>query len=181
MTDTWQQPASGAAWRNRIVAHEDVPPQDLAAHPLNYRVHTLLQDQLTMRSLEQVGQVKSVVANRATGRILDGHLRVALAIRTGQPTVAVEWLDVAEQDEASVIALLNFTESLAEVNQQRLDDLLSEVRLEDRFLMDELRAWGAEFVKEQPDAPGEFKELGDDLETAYRCPSCGYEWSGRPK
>ena len=33
---------------------------------------------------------------------------------------------------------------------------------------------------EQPDAPEDFKEYGDDIETEYCCPKCGYSWSGKP-
>lgn len=29
--------------------------------------------------------------------------------------------------------------------------------------------------------PGEFPEYGEGIATAYRCPKCGYEWSGKPK
>jgi ParB-like chromosome segregation protein Spo0J len=32
-----------------------------------------------------------------------------------------------------------------------------------------------------PDRPEQFPEFGHDIETAYRCPSCSYEWSGNPK
>jgi hypothetical protein len=30
-----------------------------------------------------------------------------------------------------------------------------------------------------PQAPGEFREFGEDIETEHCCPSCGYRWSGR--
>lgn len=30
-------------------------------------------------------------------------------------------------------------------------------------------------------SPDDFKSYGDDIDTDYRCPSCGYEWSGQPK
>lgn len=31
---------------------------------------------------------------------------------------------------------------------------------------------------QEPDAPDEFPEFDEDLDVDYRCPSCGYEWSG---
>lgn len=34
---------------------------------------------------------------------------------------------------------------------------------------------------EEISAPEEFPEYDDDIETEYRCPKCGYEWSGKPK
>jgi hypothetical protein len=30
-----------------------------------------------------------------------------------------------------------------------------------------------------PEAPEEFPEYDDDIPTDYRCPKCGYEWSGK--
>ena len=34
-----------------------------------------------------------------------------------------------------------------------------------------------------PDAepPGEFPERGEDIPTDFKCPKCGYEWSGKAK
>ena len=29
--------------------------------------------------------------------------------------------------------------------------------------------------------PAAFPEKDEDLETDYKCPKCGYEWSGNPK
>lgn len=31
------------------------------------------------------------------------------------------------------------------------------------------------------EAPGSFEDVGEDINTSYRCPSCNYEWSGRPR
>ena len=31
-----------------------------------------------------------------------------------------------------------------------------------------------------PVAPEDFPEYGEDIETEYRCPKCGYSWSGSP-
>lgn len=42
----------------------------------------------------------------------------------------------------------------------------------------------APLVPQQPQAPqppAEFKAYDEDLKVEHRCPSCGYEWSGKPK
>ena len=52
--------------------------------------------------------------------------------------------------------------------------------------IDELLEWGFEPFElglddgEGKDPPEEFAEYGDDIETQYCCPKCGYEWSGKP-
>lgn len=38
--------------------------------------------------------------------------------------------------------------------------------------------WGGH---SDPTPPDDFNEYGDNIETAYGCPSCGYEWSGNPR
>ena len=35
-----------------------------------------------------------------------------------------------------------------------------------------------ELESQYPDAPEDFPEYDDDIETEYKCPKCGYEWSG---
>ena len=37
---------------------------------------------------------------------------------------------------------------------------------------------GTEMLENAPDA---FKEYGNEIETEYCCPKCGYEWSGKPR
>src|SRR5437763_132088 len=34
---------------------------------------------------------------------------------------------------------------------------------------------------EDPEPPEDFPEAGEDIPTAYRCPKCSYEWSGKAK
>ena len=29
--------------------------------------------------------------------------------------------------------------------------------------------------------PSDFKEVGEDIDTQYKCPKCSYAWSGKPK
>jgi hypothetical protein len=34
---------------------------------------------------------------------------------------------------------------------------------------------------EGPEAPSEFPEADEDIETEHQCPKCGYEWSGKSR
>lgn len=76
---------SNQPWASRIVGHDVVQPDQLLANPLNARIHGKLQQDATAGNLDALGFVKSVVVNRATNRIVDGHLRVTLALRNGSP------------------------------------------------------------------------------------------------
>jgi hypothetical protein len=33
----------------------------------------------------------------------------------------------------------------------------------------------------EPDAPEDFPEVGEGIDTEFKCPRCGYEWSGQPR
>ncbi len=81
------RPGRAPTWRSRIVGHGDADPQTLVAHPENWRAHPRNQRRAMAGVLDHVGWVQDVIVNRRTGRILDGHLRVALALERGEATV----------------------------------------------------------------------------------------------
>src|SRR5262249_25198454 len=79
----------------------------------------------------------------------------------------------------------NRTAELAEWDAEVLGRLLDEIRVEDerlQHMFDELaEAEGAAArTGEEPSPPEDFPEVGEDVETEYRCPKCGYQWSGGP-
>src|SRR5687767_6711495 len=78
-----KQPAENA----RIVWSGMLNPAELVAHPKNWRVHPDHQKTALSGVLDEVGWVQNVIVNRTTGRVLDGHLRVALAISRGEREV----------------------------------------------------------------------------------------------
>ncbi len=55
-----------APWQNRIVAHAEVDPAELVAHPLNWRLHPRGQQQAMTAVLGDVGWVDGVIVNRAS-------------------------------------------------------------------------------------------------------------------
>src|SRR5690606_363382 len=68
-----------------------------------------------------------------------------------------EALDALLNDDGFDIDVIGFT-------ADELDDLLGSTEGDD-----------------SAELPGRFKEYGDEIATDYRCPSCGYEWSGKPR
>jgi hypothetical protein len=72
--------ARGTAWRNRIVGHADVAPEELEPNPRNWRSHPLDQQRALAGALGEVGWVAEVLVNRTTGHVVDGHLRIELAL-----------------------------------------------------------------------------------------------------
>ncbi len=114
-------------WVKKIVGSADVPPGELAANDKNFRVHPPAQRDALLGAIGDIGFIRSVTVNKRTDRILDGHLRVALALETGQLTIPVEYVDLTEE-EAEALATIDPLAALAETNREKLDALLREVR-----------------------------------------------------
>ena len=115
----------GTRWLNRIVGHGEEPPDQLLAHPSNWRIHPQVQQQALASVLGEVGIVQSVVVSRTTGRLLDGHLRAELAIAAGQPTIPVVYVELSEEEERIVLASLDPIGAMAAADREKLSELLS--------------------------------------------------------
>ena len=87
-------------WRSRIIGEGEEAPDQLLAHPLNWRIHPGAQQAALEGVLDDVGWVQRVIVNKRTGHVLDGHLRIALAMRHGAPTVPVLYVDLDDREEA---------------------------------------------------------------------------------
>lgn len=110
-------------WANRIVGHRVVDPDQLLANPHNWRIHVQLQQDAVKGALDTVGWVQSVVNNVRTGHLVDGHLRVALALRDHQ-MVPVTDVDLSEAEERLILAELDSSTALAQPDPDKVDELL---------------------------------------------------------
>jgi DNA modification methylase len=88
-------------------------------------MHPRSQQQALTSVLGEVGLVQSVVVNRTTGHLIDGHLRVELAIAQGQPTIPVVYVELSEDEERIVLASLDPIGAMATADRDRLAELLA--------------------------------------------------------
>ena len=109
---------------NRITRYAEVEPSTLAAHPQNWRRHPGSQAAALAAVLADVGYVQSVVVNERSGRIVDGHLRVELAIDRAEPFVPVTYVDLSDDEESLVLATFDPLGALASTDAATLRDLL---------------------------------------------------------
>jgi hypothetical protein len=121
-------PVPAQVWKNRIVAHAEVPAKSLTAHPQNYRIHPDTQRAAVSEAITRLGWLEEVLVNRTSGRILNGHLRVELAAARGE-TVPVSYVELSEQDEALALGSLDPLGGLAVEDSERLAELLSTLEL----------------------------------------------------
>lgn len=114
-------------WWNRIVGYSEEDPGQLLASPHNWRVHPKSQQEALLGLFEQVGIVQNIICNRTTGHVVDGHLRISLAMREGQSTVPVTWVELTEPEEALILATLDPLSAMAVADKGKLDELLRQV------------------------------------------------------
>jgi hypothetical protein len=126
--------------RSRIVGHEDVAPDQLAGHALNFRRHGGDQLEALRGSMAKLGWVKTVLVNKRTGYVIDGHARVEEALRQGLPTVPVTYVDLDEQEEKLALAVLDPITEMATRDQEQLNLLLADLQAADLELGDGLEA-----------------------------------------
>jgi len=123
-------------WKNRIVGHADVDPKTLVAHPLNFRRHPKAQADATTGSLNELGWIQDVLVSKGSGKIIDGHLRVELALQHGEKSVPVKYVELSESEERLALAVLDPLTYMAETDAAALEELLRGVETGDAALSD---------------------------------------------
>jgi DNA modification methylase len=130
--------------RSRIVGHGDEPPDQLLANPLNFRRHPGHQMDALRGSMRELGWVKSVLVNKRTGYVLDGHARVEEALRQKLKTIPVTYVDLSPEEERIALAVLDPITEIAIRDQDALSALLSEVTTQDKDIQAFLATLGQE-------------------------------------
>lgn len=114
-------------WQNRVVGQGNADPHDLIAHPLNFRTHPKPQQDALAGAIGDLGWLVPVIVNQTTGHVLDGHLRVELALSRSEPSVPVTYVELPAELEAEALLTIDPIAALAQADAQHLDMLLREV------------------------------------------------------
>lgn len=125
-----------APWGNRIVGTGTLPASQFLANAANWRIHPKPQQDVMSGMLNAVGFVQHVIVNRrsdkAWGRdrnvetLIDGHLRVELALTRGEETdVPVVFVDLDPDEERSVLATFDPIGAMAATDRAKLDELVA--------------------------------------------------------
>lgn len=163
-------------WRNRIVGETDVDPATIAPSPYNWRTHPVLQKDAMAGVLRSLGWLQHLVVNQRTNRLIDGHLRLALALEHHEGTVPVLYVDLSEDEEKLALATFDPLTTMAEVNTDALARLLHEVESGDSAVQQLL----AQLAEQEGIAPPNFQpasvtEQGRlDEKQRVVCPECGH-------
>ena len=165
------------------------PLDRLRPYEKNARTHSPEQVAQIAASIQEFGFTNPILVDGADG-ILAGHGRLAAAKDMGLaevPVIVLDHLSAAQrrayiladnqlalnagwdmellQQEIAGLNLADFDLSLLGFDEDRIAGLLDPEGID----------------REDEGSPEEFKEVDEDIETDHRCPSCGYEWSGKTK
>lgn len=158
-------------WHNRIVGHAHVDPSELKPNRLNWRRHPTGQKDVLSALLGEVGWLQSVIVNQQTGNIVDGHLRVDLALHNREQFVPVVYVDLSPEEESLALATFDPISAMADADSVALEQLLQSVNTTEPVLQEML----ANLAKV------EIPALSDDLDDMFpvkkprqiACPDCG--------
>jgi hypothetical protein len=112
-------------WRNRIIGHGEQPAISFMANPLNWRIHPKAQRDALTGILGDVGWVQSVIVNKTTGNVVDGHARIEEALKLGDDTpVPFVEVELSEEEEQKILLTLDPISALAAADKENLQALM---------------------------------------------------------
>ena len=166
-------------WKNRIIGEGVEHPEHLLANPKNWRIHPKSQQDALTGMLSEVGWVQRVIVNKRTGFVVDGHMRVEVAISAGEAEVPVLYVDLSEEEEAKVLATFDPISGMAAMDEEKFRELLSEVE----FASKEARAAVERVATDAGITPPDFQPVSADEQgrldqkAPVTCPKCGEVFS----
>lgn len=177
-------------WQNRIIEYAEVDPESILANERNWRIHPQSQQAALAGVLSDVGLIQSVIINKRTSEqwrqndrfvetLVDGHLRVQLALSKGQKSIPAVYVDLTPGEEAEVLATFDPLSALAVADKEQLDALLRDVQSGDADVQ-KMLAELAKMNNLYPDPDSiNFNEYGENTADDVKyieCPECGHKF-----
>ena len=167
------------AWRNRIVGHGEKPAVEFLANPKNWRLHPKHQQETLKGAIEEIGLIDDVTENVNTGAVVNGHLRVTLALREGEQTLLpYKLVDLTPEEEAFALATLDPITMMAYADKEQLSNLLEEVKSDNTAVQQML----SNMAEREGLVPPDFQPVGIDEQgrldekAKTTCPECGFQF-----
>jgi len=115
--------------RDRIKSLQRVKASELLPNPRNWRTHPEAQADAMRGILAEVGYAGAALARETPEglQLIDGHLRAEL---TPDQKIPVLVLDVTEEEADKILATYDPVGKMAEVDKQKLGELLAQIDAE---------------------------------------------------
>ena len=176
---------TGPRIRNKEIRRVKVA--DILDHPQNARTHPSEQEASFTGTVKEIGwygypDVFEHPEHPDKVMLSDGHLRRDwLAKRYGESAeIEVNVTDFTPDEAKLAMVSKDALAALAESDAAKLEALLAEIQTEDdavREMLDGL-AENAGILADAVEAPEDFPEVDENIETESECPKCGYRFSG---
>lgn len=127
-----RSPSTG--WQNRIIRQSLADPNTIATNDKNWRLHPDFQKKNLTGILDRIGWIQGVIVNQRTGKLIDGHLRLAAAIEKRAKQIPVTYVDLSEAEENDALLSYDLTGTLAKADAVQLRKLRDEVTTDNDFI-----------------------------------------------
>lgn len=77
-------------------------------------------------TLEKIGWLDEIIVNTVTGHVINGHMRVSIAMRDNEPTVPVRYVELSQEEENLALATFDTVSGMATTDKDVLEALLME-------------------------------------------------------
>lgn len=152
-------------YANRIIDTGQIDPKDIVKNSKNWRRHPENQIDAMAGVLDDIGWIQDVIINQRTGRLVDGHLRVDIAIKNSEQSIPVKYVDLSEEEEETALLTLDPISAMAEADKELLENLMASVSSDSEAvnkMMDDLAkehkiATTEEAVEDDYEPPAEIK------------------------
>ena len=150
--------------RDRIKEFRRVPASELLPNPKNWRLHPDEQTNAMRGILSEVGIADAVLARETEQglMLIDGHLRADIASDTELPVLI---LDVTEEESDKLLATMDTITGLADVDSQKLSELVESIDFDAAQLDEMLADFAAEHDFGNSDN-GELEDVPPDIDRA---------------
>jgi len=166
---------------------EQVPTSDLIPYARNARTHSDAQVAQIAGSIQEFGFCNPVLIDGQNG-IIAGHGRVRAADLLKLQTVPCIRLDhLTDAQKRAYILADNRIALSSGWDEAMLANELQDLHADEIDLgltgfdadeLSKLLGLGESGIDQQADAPVDFKEVDETIDTDHECPKCGYKWSG---
>lgn len=164
---------------------ETVAIETLSADPANVRKHGEGQITKLMGALKRWGQTLPLLMDE-NNVVRIGNARLTAMQRLGWTEVQVVRLELPPSEWTALSIADNKLHDESEFDQGALAEVVGALRAEDDdlaqaagFTADELADLLGQQAAEPVEPPADFPEVTENVHCDYRCPKCGYAWSGK--
>lgn len=132
-------------WKRSIVRYGETSVDQLLSNPENFKIHSIYQQAAVEGSLNEIGWIDEITINLRTHpdfeshqinveTMVDGHLRVILAMRLGEKTVPAKWVDLSPEEELKAMLYKAKTADMAGYDAEKLKAALERVNSPNKAL-----------------------------------------------